>query len=304
MFFVHVVVYSSREREIDDIKCQKAKVHDGSGIRHHRLHLAGHAKDTKNKLHHHRSSMIFWIDVRVMPFFFVEELSERVIVRRTCCTDDSFVRTAQYQVLVYLVPVLSVRSTVNQQSSARVTSTGTVGMPYVYAWLSKLNCLSHSLCSLFASDSNRPSAKCRVTQALWGVKNRNVMFHQPEARANLRKKKIIIDASHHLSHPTHGKDCILPSSSYLVVGSFSTKINYIDSFGTTKTTMLATSFATKQFLRKVVGHGSRVAGRALSTQSSIFTPQVVRECVAEDAIRFVDEEAFSRGLILPYFSSL
>lgn len=41
--------------------------------------------------------------------------------------------------------------------------------------------------------------------------------------------------------------------------------------------MLATTFAAKHLLRNVVGHGSRVAGRALSTQSSIFIPRAIHK---------------------------
>lgn len=40
-------------------------------------------------------------------------------------------------------------------------------------------------------------------------------------------------------------------------------------------TMLATSFATKSFLRKAVGTGAKVAGRAFSAHTSVFTPNVV-----------------------------
>ena len=40
--------------------------------------------------------------------------------------------------------------------------------------------------------------------------------------------------------------------------------------------MLATSFATRQFIRKAATHGARSASRAFATQSSLFTPRVVR----------------------------
>ena len=65
-------------------------------------------------------------------------------------------------------------------------------------------------------------------------------------------------------------------------------------------TMIATSYATKHFLRNVVAQGPRIAGRALSTESSIFTSPLVGSSLLFST-RHLDRKSYLR---FTYFFSL